>query len=309
MQLDEETRNKIDSTIKDHSVVLFMKGNRSMPQCGFSATVVQILNEVLDDYQTVNVLADPALREGIKVFSNWPTIPQLYVNGEFIGGCDIVKDMHASGDLVATLGVTIEPMVAPSITITDAAAEKLLEALESAGDDVMLHLTINKYFEPALQFGPRSPAKCDASNNGVSMQVDRGSIERAEGLTIDFLDGPEGSGFKVDNPNAPKPVKELSPTDVRTLLEAKPEALLIDVRTDDEHSIARIDGAQLLTEEYEARLRALPKETVLVFHCHHGGRSKRAAEAFSREGFQEVYNMTGGIHQWSIDVDPTIPNY
>ena len=309
MQLDEETRSKIESKIKDHDVVLFMKGNRSMPQCGFSATVVQILNEVLDEYETVNVLAEPALRDGIKTFSNWPTIPQLYVKGEFIGGCDIVKDMHASGDLVNTLGVTIEPMVAPSITITDAAAEKLLEALESAGDGVMLHLAINKFFEPALQFGPRSPAKCDAADNGVTMQVDRASIPRAEGLTIDFQDGPEGSGFKVDNPNAPKPVKEISPAEVQELLNEKPEALLIDVRTEEERAIAKLEGAQLLTEEYEAHLRGLPKETVLVFHCHHGGRSKRAADAFSREGFQEVYNMSGGIHQWSIDVDPSIPNY
>ena len=146
MQLDAETKQTIETTIKDNKVVLFMKGTRVMPQCGFSATVIQILDEVLSDYQTVNVLAEPMIREGIKVFSNWPTIPQLYVDGEFVGGCDIVKDMHASGELIAKLGVTVEPMTPPSLTVTDAAAEKLREALAGAGEGVMpvsyTHLTL-----------------------------------------------------------------------------------------------------------------------------------------------------------------------
>ena len=89
----------------------------------------------------------------------------------------------------------------------------------------------------------------------------------------------------------------------------KPDALLIDVRDEDERAIASIEGAQLLTSELQAHLKTLPKETVLVFHCHHGGRSKRAAEAFSRDGFQEVYNMAGGIHMWSMEVDSDVPCY
>jgi monothiol glutaredoxin len=76
-----------------------MKGTRSFPQCGFSATVVQILNQLVPSYETINVLTDPAIREGIKEYAQWPTIPQLYVKGEFIGGCDIVKEMYASGEL------------------------------------------------------------------------------------------------------------------------------------------------------------------------------------------------------------------
>ena len=309
MQLDAETKQTIESTIQDNKVVLFMKGTRVMPQCGFSATVIQILDELLPEYTTVNVLAEPMMREGIKVFSNWPTIPQLYVEGEFVGGCDIVKDMHASGDLATKLGVTVEPMTPPSITVTDAAAAKLSEALSSAGEGVMLHLSINRFFEPALQFGPRSPAKCDAESNGITLQLDRASIERAEGLTIDFQDGPDGTGFKVDNPNAPKPVEDISASDVKRLLEEKPEALLIDVRGEDERAIAQIEGAQMLTQELHAHLKTLPKDTVLVFHCHHGGRSKRAAESFSRDGFKEVYNMAGGIQMWSTEVDSDVPCY
>ena len=97
--MNETTRSRIDGLVKGHPVLLFMKGNRQRPQCGFSATVVQILDSLVGDYQTVNVLEDPEIREGIKEYSSWPTIPQLYLSGEFQGGCDIVVEMYQSGEL------------------------------------------------------------------------------------------------------------------------------------------------------------------------------------------------------------------
>jgi monothiol glutaredoxin len=103
MTLSEETRKRIDTIIASDRVVLFMKGNRHMPQCGFSATVVQVLDTLVPDYTTVDVLADPEIREGVKEYSSWPTVPQLYVNGTFIGGCDIVREMYTSGELQQTL--------------------------------------------------------------------------------------------------------------------------------------------------------------------------------------------------------------
>jgi len=89
----------IADTIAKNDVVLFMKGNARMPQCGFSGTVVKILDHVGVDFADVNVLADMSVREGIKEFSNWPTIPQLYVKGEFVGGCDIIREMFETGEL------------------------------------------------------------------------------------------------------------------------------------------------------------------------------------------------------------------
>jgi monothiol glutaredoxin len=91
--------DRIKSDIEANDIVLFMKGTPGMPQCGFSATVVQILEHVGVKYKGVNVLADPEIRQGIKDFSSWPTIPQLYVKGEFVGGCDIVREMFESGEL------------------------------------------------------------------------------------------------------------------------------------------------------------------------------------------------------------------
>jgi monothiol glutaredoxin len=105
MNLDPATKNRLEDLVKKNRVLLFMKGDRSFPQCGFSATVVQILDSLIPDYATVDVLRDPAIREGVKTYSQWPTIPQLYIDGEFQGGCDIVREMYASGELQQKLGV------------------------------------------------------------------------------------------------------------------------------------------------------------------------------------------------------------
>ena len=96
---DQATLDAIGTAVKSNDVVLFMKGTPTFPQCGFSSVVVQVLDYLGVEYVSTNVLEDQAVREGIKVFSDWPTIPQLYVKGEFVGGCDIVKEMFESGEL------------------------------------------------------------------------------------------------------------------------------------------------------------------------------------------------------------------
>ncbi|MAL79604.1 MAG: monothiol glutaredoxin, Grx4 family [Sneathiella sp.] len=97
--LDQVTRDRISQEITDNDVVLFMKGTAIFPQCGFSATAVQILSHLDVKFKSIDVLADPGIRQGIKEFSEWPTIPQLYVKGEFVGGCDIMREMFETGEL------------------------------------------------------------------------------------------------------------------------------------------------------------------------------------------------------------------
>ena len=97
--MNDETKNKIKNIIDEHEVMLFMKGTPSMPQCGFSAAVVGVLNHMGVKFDSLNVLQDQEIREGIKSFSDWPTIPQLYVKKEFVGGCDIIREMHENGEL------------------------------------------------------------------------------------------------------------------------------------------------------------------------------------------------------------------
>ena len=97
--MENSVKEKIENLINENEVMLFMKGTPEMPQCGFSAAVVGVLNHLGVNYKTSNVLQDEEIREGIKEYSDWPTIPQLYVKGEFVGGCDIVKEMFEKGEL------------------------------------------------------------------------------------------------------------------------------------------------------------------------------------------------------------------
>src|SRR3954470_5134586 len=132
MTLDSETRKKIEQMVTSDSVVLFMKGTRSFPQCGFSASVVNILNTLIPKYTTVNVLSDVDIRSNMKEYSDWPTFPQLFINGEFVGGADIVRQMHESGELEKKLGDLVTAAKVPNVTVTARAATELQAALKEA---------------------------------------------------------------------------------------------------------------------------------------------------------------------------------
>lgn len=97
--MTDEILAHIDEQVKKHPILIYMKGTPTFPMCGFSAATIQVFDSLGVPYETVNVLENPAIREGIKRYSNWPTIPQVYINGEFIGGCDIIREMHAKGEL------------------------------------------------------------------------------------------------------------------------------------------------------------------------------------------------------------------
>ncbi|HVP30036.1 MAG TPA: Grx4 family monothiol glutaredoxin [Myxococcota bacterium] len=308
MSLDESTRDRLESLVREHRVLLFMKGNREMPQCGFSARVVGMLDELLGDYRTVDVLSDPAIREGIKVFSNWPTIPQLYVAGEFLGGCDIVTEMYESGELHEKLGVPNVEVAAPRVTVTEAAAAALRQALAEQPNK-MLHLSIDARFQNQLFLAPAKSSEVSVESNGITLFLDRATCRRADGLVLDAVHTNEGPAFRIDNPNAPNAVKSLTAQELKAKLDAGEPLRLIDVRTPDERATASIPGAELLTPELAKQLEALPKDHVLVFHCHHGGRSQKAAEHFAAAGFRNVYNVTGGIDAWSREVDSRVPRY
>jgi monothiol glutaredoxin len=101
----DDAQARISEAIKLHRIVLFMKGSPSLPQCGFSAAIVQVLAHYGVPFHAIDVLADPPMRQAIKAFSDWPTIPQLYVDGAFIGGCDIVLEMHKTGELAQALAI------------------------------------------------------------------------------------------------------------------------------------------------------------------------------------------------------------
>jgi monothiol glutaredoxin len=309
MTLDPATRKKIEQLVTSDPVVLFMKGSRSFPQCGFSASVVNILNTLIPKYATVNILSDQDVRTGMKEFSDWPTFPQLFIRGEFVGGADIVRQMHESGELETKLGDLVAPAKAPTVTVSPRAAKELGEALKEAGPGDVIHLTITPAWEHQLDLGPKEASHVIVQSNGVTLQLDRASAGRGDGVVIDFIEAADGAGFKIDNPNRPATVKEIAAKELKALLDSGRVSHFYDVRTDKERGIAKIAGAKPLDDAAMAAIEALPKDTALAFHCHHGGRSRGAAEHFLKLGFKNVYNLAGGIEAWSRDVDPGVPRY
>ncbi len=307
MPLTSEQRAHFDKLVHSKPVVLFMKGNRMFPQCGFSATVVGILDKLTSGYETVDILRDQSVREGMKEFSNWQTFPQLYANGEFVGGCDIVKEMYASGALQKLLGAEEKPAQPPRVTITAAAAKAFQDAAADAGGDV-LRLEIDSSFKCDLHFAPKGADDFAIPSSDVVLHVDRASASRADGLTVDFVAGPSGMAFKIDNPNAPPRVKPITPKALKALLD-EGRVELFDVRPDDERAKASIAKARKLDAEGQKVLFGLEKGAAIALHCHHGVRSRAAAEQLLGEGFTNVYNLEGGIEAWSRDVDPSIPRY
>lgn len=308
---DAEAR--IRELVTSKKVVLFMKGSRHFPQCGFSAQVVEILNGLVPAYETVNVLADPEMRDAIKRFSDWPTIPQLYVDGRFVGGCDIVKEMFANGELAETLGSAggsaAAPVAVPVLSVTPRAAAAIREAKDAPGEE--LRFVVSPTFENELYFDGPEPGDLLVEAGGVTIRVDPESAKRANGVRIDFVDG-SGGGFAIENPSAPKRapvVRSLTPKALRAALDAKEDVALFDVRTDAELARARVSAAVHLDEDGQRKLDALPRDKKLVFMCHHGMRSRVAAEAALRQGFTNVWNLEGGIDAWSVEVDAAVPRY
>ncbi len=204
MTLEEATRQRIAEIIAAHPVTLFMKGRRGAPQCGFSATVIRILDALVPDYQTFDVLTDPEIRDGVKDYSSWPTIPQLYVRGEFVGGCDIIQELFASEELHSTLGVERPQVGEPKLEISAAAADALRRAEQDALGGNALHLGIDARFRSAFYLAPRSEGEISVESPGLELLMDPMSASRADGVRVDVADGPGGTTFQIDNPNAPR---------------------------------------------------------------------------------------------------------
>jgi monothiol glutaredoxin len=203
MSLDEATRGQISNLVESSSVFLFMKGNPDAPQCGFSAQVVAILSRLVPDFGSFDVLSDSSIRNGIKDYSEWPTIPQLYVSGEFIGGCDIIKEMYASGELHEALGLQKPAADTPDIVISEPAAE-LLRATQQQQAGHEFHLAIDATFEASLGFGPPQPDEVSVETGGVTLYMDRETAGRARGISIDAVASDDGPRLTIDNPNAPR---------------------------------------------------------------------------------------------------------
>jgi monothiol glutaredoxin len=307
MDINDAVKSKIEDYVKDNKVVLFMKGTPQQPMCGFSAKTVAALDSVVPDYVSVNVLDDSDIRDGIKVYGNWPTIPQLYIDGELVGGCDIVLNMLNSGELHQSLGLEEPDRTAPEITITPGAAEKILESMQGH-EGIALHFQVGSNWDAQFNLAPPQGHEIASESNGIQVLMDIATAQRARGAVIDWVSTMQGEGLAIDLPQAPAPVKQMTVLELAQKLEAG-EVTLVDVRGADDRSRALIEGSLVLDRETMEKIESMPRETGLAFICHHGNSSMGAAEHFRKLGFTNISNVSGGIHAWSMEVDSSVPTY
>jgi len=307
LMMDAQLKQEVEQLLGSNPVVLFMKGTKSFPQCGFSATVINILREVgVRDFKDVNILARADLRDGMKEYASWPTFPQLYVKGEFVGGCDIVKEMFASGELYDALGVQKPELKLPTVTVSDSAKKAVLAAAE--GEATNLRIEISPAFEYSLAIDEAEEGDIQVQASGLTLLFDRQSAARADGLRIDFVEE-NGGGFKLVNPNEPPKVQGITVHELKRVLDSGTPVELFDVRTADERNTAKLAQAQHFDQAAQDKLQKLDRDTPLYFHCHHGGRSQQAAEHYLRQGFKRVYNVLGGIDAWAAEIDKSMKRY
>lgn len=308
MSLDPALRQRIDTLLQANPVVLFMKGSPDAPRCGFSAKAAGILSSLLPRYASVDVLEDGEIREGIKVYGSWPTIPQLYVKGELVGGSDIIEEMFDSGELHAALGLPAPDRTPPAITVTPA-ARKAIDAAMASADGAVLHLSVDAQFNAQFKLGPARGHEIVADADGLRIHLDPASAPRAQGMVVDWVEDMRGAGLAIRNPNAPAPVKSIGVKELHDRI-LTGTIDVIDVRPASGRGIAPFPQPhEVLDDASRARIEALPKDVPIAFICHHGSSSRRMAEHFRNLGFHDVYTVEGGIDAWAKEIDPSVPVY
>jgi len=294
MTLDPAVRDRIEQQIAAHDVVLYMKGTPKMPQCGFSARTAGVLDDLLaGDYASYNVLEDDAIREGIKAFGNWPTIPQLYVRGELVGGCDIITEMHSAGELHEMLGLEAPDRTPPEIEISDNAADHIRQFLE-AYPDQYLHFSIGSDWDAQFQVGPKQGHEIEATSAGLTVLMDLSSAQRARGAKIDWVESVQGEGLALELPGAPPPVRNLTPAQLQDRMNAGERLVVVDTRSENDRLASPLDFARGLDAELMAELKDADRELPLVFVCNLGQSSQAVAEHYRKQGFTQVFNLEGG---------------
>lgn len=298
MSLSPALQQRIETLLSDHRVVLFMKGSPGAPRCGFSAKAVGILGGMLDSYHSVDVLEDADIREGIKLYGSWPTIPQLYVGGELVGGSDIIESMLNSGELHAMFGLEAPDRTPPAITITPAAAEAINRAMDDVEEGIGLHMSVDARFNAQFALKPIDGSEIVTRAAGIRIHLDLASAPRAQGIEIDWVDNARGSGLAIRNPNAPPAVQDI---DVGSLGDRVVAGTItvVDVRAESARAALPFPlPHEVLDEDSHDRLAALAVDTPLAFLCARGNSSRQAAEHFRGLGFRQVFNVAGGMEAW-----------
>lgn len=298
--MTDQATQRIEKMLDENPVFLFMKGNPQTPMCGFSSNTVKILKDMIgDNFGSFNVLDDPEIREGIKTYGQWPTIPQLYVNKELVGGNDIISEMFNTGELHELLNLTQPDRTAPTIGISDEALNHIKDGLKDMGDH-QLFLSVDDEFNTRFSLEMPKGYEIIADVGDLKVYMDIGTAKRSNGIEISWQDELQGSGLRIKNPNEPPPVQDLSVAELQDWLATEVEnPLVYDVRSADKIAEGTVGHAVRLDKAAIELIETMDKETPMVFVCQVGQSSMSAAEFFRKKGYTKTFNLTGGYNAWN----------
>lgn len=296
--MNEQTKQAIDSLVNNNACVLFMKGNPTHPQCGFSSNTVGILKELLgEDFAYCNVLEDAEMREGIKEYGNWPTIPQLYINKELVGGNDIVTEMFNTGELQSMLELPQPNKEAAQITITETAAENIQKGIQNMGSSVLM-LSIDGQYNTRFSIEEPKGYEISSEIGDIKIYMDVGTAKRANGIEIDWVEDLQGAGLVIKNPNEPKAVNQISAQELKQGMDDSNYSHIYDVRSEQQYLADSIPGSKRLDKTNMQVIEELDKNTPLVFVCAVGNTSQGACDFYRKKGYTNVNNLVGGVAGW-----------
>jgi len=296
--MNQETKQTIENLVNNNNCILFMKGNPQHPQCGFSSNTVGIVKELLGkNFAYCNVLESSDLREGIKEFGNWPTIPQLYINKELVGGNDIVTEMYNTGELHSLLGMQQPDKSPAKITLSPKAAENIKNGMQDIGTNVLM-LSIDAQFNTRFSIEQPKGYEIITECQDIKVYMDIGTSKRADGMEIDWVEDLQGAGLVIKNPNEPQPVKQISKKELNEGIEQGKFQNIYDTRSEQQFNAQSIPGSKRLDKENMQSIEKMAKDTPLVFVCAVGNTSQGACEFYRKKGYTNIHNLAGGVAGW-----------
>lgn len=317
------TRDSIATIVKDEKLLIFAKGTREAPRCGFSARAIDVIARLGKPFKVVNILEDPTLRPALVEFSQWPTSPQVFLDGELLGGSDIVQELFESGELQQKVAKSFGDAPAPApekppVSITPEALAKVREFMETANDKLRLHVNVsNGERTYALEIDTYSHAGQDLSYtiNGITVVHARAMRPLFNALEVSWVSKDDSEGFAVREvgqaPALPVPF-EIKRDELESLLKSDAKAGLesslkiVDVREDEEWAEGHGEGTihlALSRLEKEWEQKGLEKSDTIIMVCRSGNRSGQATKAFrDRFGFAKTRNLVGGISNLPLPI-------
>jgi monothiol glutaredoxin len=287
---------RVTQALSSARVVLFLKGTRARPSCRFSGQAVELLDSLLPDYATFDVKSDPELKAAVTTHAKWDAFPQLYVEGELVGGVDSLKELFVNGGLARRLGVAQPDLPKPQLHLSHPAHQQLLGSLGQTP------VRIDRDAEGTLRLAASRQNSSDlvVKLGELTFVFDVIVARYVDGLRIDWLDEPGGYLLRT----VAEAVRQLPALALADLLASGKLQQVVDVRTQAEFSHRHLPGATFLTRQTLADLLQLDRRTPLVFVCAEGSRSQHTAEHFVADGFTEIYCLQGGLHSWEEQLGP-----